>query len=293
MRKRNSYHLENISSRKNKWNIEYNDHTSHLTLSNTLSVYQSGHKKYCPPNFKCGPDVYDHYIIHYITSGCGTFTNQAGTYTIRTGDAFLIRPYESVTYIADSLSPWTYYWVGFNGSETPQFLHLCGFDDDNPMIHYPESDILVREMHAITALHLDGAAQECALLGHLYQLFSLLIQNNQKHIVTGYADYYYKALQFIRLNYPDPELSVARIADHMGISRSHLYRIFDSVSHQSIQDCILSFRLKKAAALLKNSAAAVGEIAQSCGFSNQSHFRWHSSDCIWFARRGITVYCSI
>lgn len=69
MRKRNSYHLENISSRKNKWNIEYNDHTSHLTLSNTLSVYQSGHKKYCPPNFKCGPDVYDHYIIHYITSG--------------------------------------------------------------------------------------------------------------------------------------------------------------------------------------------------------------------------------
>lgn len=44
MRKRNSYHLENISSRKNKWNIEYNDYTSHLTLSNTLSVYQSGHK---------------------------------------------------------------------------------------------------------------------------------------------------------------------------------------------------------------------------------------------------------
>ncbi|OUN34283.1 hypothetical protein B5G27_09505 [Lachnoclostridium sp. An76] len=87
-----------------------------------------------------------------------------------------------------------------------------------------------------------------------------------------HADYYYKALQFIRLNYPDPELSVARIADHMGISRSHLYRIFDSVSHQSIQDCILSFRLKKAAALLKNSAAAIGEIAQSCGFSNQSHF---------------------
>lgn len=272
MSKRSNYHLENISSRRNKWNIEYNDYTRQLTLSNTLSVYQSGHKKYCPPNFKCGPDVYDHYIIHYITSGYGTFSNPASSWTICTGDAFLIRPYESVIYTADSVSPWTYYWVGFNGPDAVQFLHLCGFNDETPIIHYSDTDILVRELHAITALHLDGAAQECALLGHLYQLFSLLIQNNQKHSVTRYADYYYKAVQFIRLNYADPDLSVSSIADYIGISRSHLYRIFDSVSHQSVQDCILDFRLKKAAALLKNSSAAIGEIAQSCGFGNQSHF---------------------
>lgn len=272
MRKRDNYRLENISSRRNKWNIEYNDYTSQLTLSNALSVYQSGHKRYCPPNFKCGPDVYDHYIIHYITSGFGTFSNSSGSWTIQTGDAFLIRPYESVIYTADSISPWTYYWVGFNGPEVPQLLHLCGFDDNAPIIHYTDLSVLTEVLHAITSLHLNGAAQECALLGHLYQLFSLLIQNNQKHIVTRYADYYYKAIQYIRLHYSDSELSVSNIADYIGISRSHLYRIFDSVSHQSVQDCILDFRLKKAAALLKNSSATIGEIAQSCGFTNQSHF---------------------
>ena len=109
-------------------------------------------------------------------------------------------------------------------------------------------------------------------LWNIYSPVSMISVAPRHTSMWVHADYYYKALQFIRLNYPDPELSVARIADHMGISRSHLYRIFDSVSHQSIQDCILSFRLKKAAALLKNSAAAIGEIAQSCGFSNQSHF---------------------
>ena len=272
MKKYKEIETTNISNRKNKSNIRYNDYTDHITLPNSLSVYQSGHKNYCPPSFVCGPDLYNHYIIHFITSGSGHFTNSKGTYPIKTGDAFLMRPYETDTYRADAVTPWSYYWSGFTGGDGPFYLQACGFEEDDPIIHYPEAKQLVQEMRAIVTLELDGTARECILLGHLYHFFSLLIQNNQKNNTSSYADYYYKAIKYIGLNFDNPDLSVTEIADHVGLSRSHLYRVFYAVSKQSIQDCILEFRLKKATALLTNSTAAIEEIAYLSGFSNISYF---------------------
>lgn len=264
--------LENISNRRNKWNITYNDYTRDISSSDSLAVYQSGHKKYCPPNFKCGPDMYDHYILHYIIDGTGTYTNGIHSYKVRQGDLFLILPYQAVCYQADSVTPWTYYWVGFNGIEVPNLLNLCGFSEDHLLIHYPEADSLIQYMSGINHLHRTGAAQEYGLIGYLYQIFSLLISTNQTKINTTYADYYYKAIQYIRLNYNDSDLTVSNIASHIGITRTHLYRIFDQQSHQSVQNCITDFRLKKAVMLLENSTSAIGDIALSCGFSDQSHF---------------------
>ena len=69
------YRLEDISKRRNKWNIDYFNYTNNLSLGSSLEVYQSGHKRFCPPNFLCGPATYDHCIIHYIFDGCGTYHN--------------------------------------------------------------------------------------------------------------------------------------------------------------------------------------------------------------------------
>lgn len=272
MSKHDNCYLENISTRRNKWNITYNDYTHDISSSGPLVVYQSGHKNYCPPNFKCGPDMYDHFILHYITEGTGTYTNGIHSYKVKQGDIFLILPYEAVCYQADSITPWTYYWVGFHGIEIPNLLNLCGFNEEHLLIHYSGDDSLLQYMSDINHLHRTGAAQEYGLIGYLYQIFSLLISVNRTKINTTYADYYYKAIQFIRLNYNDSGLTVSSIASHIGITRIHLYRVFDQLAHQSVQNCITEFRLKRAAMLLENSILAIGDIALCCGFSDQAYF---------------------
>lgn len=273
MGRKNNYRLENISNRKNNWYIEFNDYTKSLSLPNSLSVWQSGHKNSCAPNHVSGPTTYDHYIIHYITDGCGTYTCDGYTWNIQKGDAFLISPFQTVKYQADSVHPWKYYWVGFNGMDVSRLLNLCGYRDDLLVIHYDDDDgLLTSHMSAITKLSLSGPALECGLTGHLYEIFSLLISVNQVRYNTIYADYYYNALKYIRLNYASPELSVSEIANYIGINRSHLYRIFDQISHQSIKKFILDFRLQKAASLLKYTTSDIGDIAHSCGFSDQAYF---------------------
>ena len=269
--KRN-YRLEDISKRRNKWNIDYFNYTNNLSLGSSLEVYQSGHKRFCPPNFLCGPATYDHCIIHYIFDGCGTYHNSQGDYEVGTHDAFLILPYETVTYESDSQNPWKYYWIGFNGPNAIQMLSLCGFSEENRVVHFDCSERLLSLFDAVTHCEDTGIALECHLTGYLYEIFSAMIAANQTRISSAYAEHFYKAQQYIKMHYDDSSLSVSSIADYIGINRSHLYKVFDQIAHQSVSSYILDFRLKKAASLLKNSSAKIGEIANSCGFSEQSYF---------------------
>lgn len=68
------------------------------------------------------------------------------------------------------------------------------------------------------------------------------------------------------------DLSLARLADEIGLSPFHFARVFketfDATPHSYVQDC----RLKAAATALKmDSGRSIAEIALDFGFANQSH----------------------
>mgnify|MGYP000373422566 FL=1 len=81
----------------------------------TLSVYFCGQED-CGPNHSFGPAMRPHYILHVIFHGKGIYQCSGHTYHLKAGDAFLIRPMDSIYYRADSSEPWSYAWAGFDGS---------------------------------------------------------------------------------------------------------------------------------------------------------------------------------
>ena len=58
----------------------------------------------------------------------------------------------------------------------------------------------------------------------------------------------------------------------VGVSRSHLYRVFMSNVGQSPIDYLTSYRISEACSLLKNSSLSIAEIAVSVGFFDQFYF---------------------
>ena len=62
------------------------------------------------------------------------------------------------------------------------------------------------------------------------------------------------------------------IAKAVGVSRSHLYRVFMSNVGQSPIDYLTSYRISEACSLLKNSSLSIAEIAVSVGFFDQFYF---------------------
>ena len=80
-----------------------------------LSIFNCGLER-CAPGQTWGPGIRDHYLIHLVVSGKGTFEVGGKTFEVVPGDLFFARPSQLIRYSADEQQPWEYSWVGFNGA---------------------------------------------------------------------------------------------------------------------------------------------------------------------------------
>ncbi|MBZ9731240.1 response regulator [Salegentibacter sp. JZCK2] len=109
-----------------------------------------------------------------------------------------------------------------------------------------------------------------SIIGHynsspLAHLKSLSLATNDKTFITQLD-------KKIDENLKDANLNVEKLADHMNMSRSTLYRKIKDISNLSPNELINETRLKKAAYLLKTSNSKIYEISESVGFRSQSSF---------------------
>lgn len=238
----------------------------------SLAVYNSGIEQ-CKPLWGWGPAMRDHFLIHYVVQGKGTLTRKNESFPVYGGQAFIVFPSEIVSYVADEADPWIYYWVGFNGIEAEHLVGLTDFSKINPVIDLSGEEGLVELLLNIYNARGNRMEQEAEMTGYLFIFLSRLIKIARKTAPLqsdGFA-YIQKALRFIQYNYSE-SLSIDRVATHVGISRSHLYRIFMAHLKVSPNEYISQFRMKVACSLLRKPDLSVGEIASSVGISDPLYF---------------------
>lgn len=78
-------------------------------------------------------------------------------------------------------------------------------------------------------------------------------------------------LSFIHNHYKD-KITVAQIADSIGISERETMRSFRKYLNQSPIEYLISYRLNEAKKMLLNSELSITEICYQCGFSDSSYF---------------------
>ena len=98
-----------------------------MLFQSELFVCQSGEEK-CEPRHAFGPAQRDHYLIHFVTAGEGTFYCGEERWPVRAGQGFLILPDEVTFYEADEQHPWHYAWVGYQGQQAGQLTREAGLD---------------------------------------------------------------------------------------------------------------------------------------------------------------------
>ena len=92
---------------------------------------------------------------------------------------------------------------------------------------------------------------------------------------TGFGSDYRVLLQRLRREIetnPQREWSIADMAKEIGISRSHLQRLYKQYFSVSCMDDLISSRISKAKKLLQYTDLRIQEIAVQCGYRNESHF---------------------
>ena len=89
-----------------------------------------------------------------------------------------------------------------------------------------------------------------------------------------YFDYKEELLRLHReiISEPQREWSIQDMADRIGISRSHLQRLYKQLFGVSCRDDLINLRMEKAKQLLTYTDLRIHEIADQCGYQNESHF---------------------
>lgn len=238
-----------------------------------LSIFNCGHEC-CEPGHTWGPGIRDHYLIHLVTAGKGTYKTGGTTFELKPGDLFLAKPNQLIVYSADQETPWEYYWVGFNGARANKLVQLTPFTDAVPVHHCKDTEAAKTALNNIFLARGPEAHNELAMVGHLYLFLTDLIreaQESEPRSASSSSQYVLNAIKYIQFNFSH-DISIDDIAKSVGVSRSHLYRVFMSNVGQSPIDYLTSYRISEACHLLKNSQLSIAEIAVSVGFFDQFYF---------------------
>ena len=212
----------------------------------SLSVYNVGFQK-CDPLYQWVPGIRDHYLIHYIISGRGYYKLGQQTYELNAGDTFLVYPNTEVTYYAAEEDSWEYAWVGFTGSDASMILKATDFTPEVPFIrNTPLGDAIRRQILHIYDARGNEFEHAVEMTGRLYTMLALFLHGASHTNAQNSANsYVQKGIEFISSNY-SYAITVEDIAHYVGVSRSHLFRSFETVLGRSPKEYLTDFRMKQA-----------------------------------------------
>ncbi len=235
-----------------------------------MEIYQKiivfidkGYSDLCPRNCgweKCVSDhtgygSRDYYMIHYVESGKGRLYTQNEEYEIKKGQAFLIKQKENACYVADRSDPWSYVWIGFDGSLASKLDSLS----------CPVADISGAAASIIKSIEGRTDTREEVAVAAINLIFSELLAGRSSN-----PHYVRRAVDTINTLYMTP-LTVEGIAGSLGLDRRYLGRIFKERTGKSVQEYLIGVRMEQSKRLLRDGIS-VGDTALRVGYTDSFNF---------------------
>ncbi len=217
--------------------------------------------------------VRDHALFHIVANGQGRVWGRHHAHQVGPGEYFLYLPHTRARYQADAKDPWTYLWVGFTCEQTGALARLAGVTNNRPVgptATTTETGELVAQL--IATIHARTPAASVRANGLLLMVLSQLNPEEPKPAPRfGAEAYVAEAVEFIHSNYQRP-ISVAAVAEHIGVDRAYLSRCFRSHRGVSLQQYLIAHRMQRAAYLLRSTRLPVMAVAASVGYQSYAGF---------------------
>lgn len=244
-----------------------------------LTVCESGRQK-CERGFSHGPAAREHYLFHYVLSGCGVLyvddaDGRTSRYDIRAGQGFLIYPSQVTMYVADSEDPWEYVWVLFDGLCVSDMLQRTALSKSEPVYHSQQEDLRSKMAEVLLDIAETPEAPPLKTIAKLYTFAAYLVDSAPNTHALGsrrIRDRYIRvALDYIEQNY-SRKIRIEDIAAECGIDRSYFGKIFHAAMGQSPQSFLLQYRMMRACTLLQDTDMTIASVGAAVGYDNALHF---------------------
>ncbi len=226
----------------------------------------------CPPGHSYAVGYTDRYLIHYIINGKGKVVCDGKTYHLTRGNAFLISGKEKVYYEADMKEPWHYIWIQISGSMADSFVNSVLLSRREPIYKTERPDIIEKRFRELTEL--ENEKNNFTVSGAMFTLLGDMIKYSVRKAETDAKspeEYVTMCKSYIQMNHYR-RITVKELCSYVKLEHSYLYRLFMRETEMSPYDYIITYKLKTAKKLLKETALPIGEIALSVGYTDSLAF---------------------
>lgn len=111
-----------------------------------------------------------------------------------------------------------------------------------------------------------------AISGWLLEICTSICSSLQDSVSNYHSSLCEAAISYIRQNYPDSNLNLNAIADHVQLTPTYLSTLFKKYRRQNINNYITDVRIDAACLLLKNTSESLKTISMQVGYANQYYF---------------------
>ena len=216
--------------------------------------------------------------IAFVVNGRGITTVNGTTYELYTGDLVIYNAGVPHSVSSQAKEDLEVHLIAFDQFEVSGLPPNCLLPPDYDFLYHTGSmyntfRVLLRQILVETdnkEIYYNEIAQSTSQVLLLY-LLRMVRENRTAIRKTEKSDVLYRALQYIDQHYLDP-LTLDQIAEHCFVSKFYLSHLFAKYKDCTVGQYILDKRLTEAKRLLNFTPLSILEIAQQCGFGDQSYF---------------------
>lgn len=213
----------------------------------------------------------DDHLLIYCRSGQGWLETADGRFAVAAGDLLLLPKDVAHAYGADAKSPWTIYWVHFDGSLSEDFLGLLGTQALRRIGVQPR---LLGDFEALLGLQRQGLnALPFIHAAHRLQamLSSLAVLPARVNLKSGRV-LDIEAVQAVMREHLHDSLNLDELAAQFKLSRFHFAKTYRALTgHAPIQDFI-QLKMALACRLLDRGDMEVRQVAEQLGYDDPYYF---------------------
>lgn len=218
---------------------------------------------------------HDDNLLIYCVEGGGQVRTEYWSGKVAAGDLLLLPQGVAHEYQASAESPWTIYWVHFQGSGTAVFNQYLGFrEGGSPVSRVGVVPQLVAHFRGLMEAHRTGYNTRVFInaANQLRHLFTQLALEMRRARAMGQHSFNLEAIQNFMLDHLDQQLDLDTLAATAKLSRYHFANKYKALTGYSPIKHFLNMKMEHACYLLDSSELSVKAVAAALGYEDPLYF---------------------
>jgi len=217
---------------------------------------------------------HDDNILIYCVEGSGKLETDDFEGGITQGDIILLPAGHDHVYAADKRTPWSLYWLHFDGIQTSQLLEELDYNPSHPVVNLGLKPLLVSDFKRLLSLRKSGyqrnifnyAAAIVRQMLHYLALETHNLQTLQRH------NFNLDSLHSLMHENLNGELDLDTLAASANLSRHHFSAKYKKITGTSPIKHFIHLKIEHACYLLDTSENTIKQVSAKLGYEDPLYF---------------------